>query len=264
MVGPELPWSKNQLRRLGKAIRDGQPVPAECPSYGEVLEGYTRLCAFVAGELLDMDWSPLLERRTVTVSSRPKTLDTLREKLKKSPNFPLHTVHDLAGVRFEADMNLDEQDAVATAIVGHFSDMGVIATTRDYRSTGGHSGYRAIHVVLQLDGLVELQIRTALQGEWANLYEVVADRLGRFIRYDELPADPDLRAFVQSVQSYSLQFIRDLEQRVTEIERNSIDLPGDDPQVATLRHGCERLRTEVREFLIERQRQVGSQFPGVT
>lgn len=94
MVGPQLPWSKNQLRRLGKAIRDDQPIPPGCPTYDEVLDGYTDLCAYVTGEIQDMDWSSLLEERRPIVTSRPKTLDTLKEKLRKSPSFPLHTVHD--------------------------------------------------------------------------------------------------------------------------------------------------------------------------
>lgn len=71
-----------------------QPIPPGCPTYDEVLDGYTDLCAYVTGEIQDMDWSSLLEERRPIVTSRPKTLDTLKEKLRKSPSFPLHTVHD--------------------------------------------------------------------------------------------------------------------------------------------------------------------------
>jgi hypothetical protein len=99
-------------------------------------------------------------------------------------------------------MNLTEQEKVARIIAG---DLGCEydAVVSDLRSKP-HSGYRGLHLRLVLPpGRVELQIRTSLQGKWANLYEEVADVLGRSIRYDVLPARPEERVAVLQVQILS-------------------------------------------------------------
>lgn len=83
---------------------------------------------------------------------------------------------------------------------------------QDHRVSGGHSGYRAVHLVLHLAGRVEVQIRTELQGYWANLYEVLADRVGREIRYDQLPENPAQRDLVVDVQRLSSEFLRNMEE----------------------------------------------------
>lgn len=40
---PPCPWSKNQLRRLGKKIRDGLDAGNDSPTYDEVLAWYDEL-----------------------------------------------------------------------------------------------------------------------------------------------------------------------------------------------------------------------------
>lgn len=210
---PPCPWSMNQLRRLGKRIRGGIDTGDQSPSYDEVLAWYDELAAYVVGYLWDVDWSPLLRDRRPQVISRVKTIDTLREKLIRAPNFPLPAIQDIAGVRFEADMSLSEQDAIVTAVSGYFEDLGWNTSAIDYRRDGGHSGYRAVHVVLERSpvGKVEIQVRTHLQGQWANMYEALADRIGRYIRYDELPENPEEREVVKFLQGYSLDTIARLE-----------------------------------------------------
>ena len=48
----------------------------------------------------------------------------------------------------------------------------------------------ALHVIVAVHGLaVEIQVRTRLQGLWADLFERTADTWGRQIRYGE-PPDP--------------------------------------------------------------------------
>jgi hypothetical protein len=49
-------------------------------------------------------------------------------------------------------------------------------------------GYAAVHVVVFPDDApIEIQIRTAWQHEWAELFEKLADLVGRGIRYGESP-----------------------------------------------------------------------------
>lgn len=143
-------------------------------------------------------------------ASRPKTEDTLRQKLNRERNFPLQAIQDLAGVRIEGDMTLTQQDAVAATIARMF-DPDPHGMITDLRATP-HSGYRAVHVRLRLpDGRVEVQVRTRLQGKWANAYERVADYYGREIRYGKLSEDARARNIVPQMQGLSVKGIATIE-----------------------------------------------------
>lgn len=219
------PWSTSALRKLGVCIRDGVPVPAELPAYSEVMLWYTDLAASVQRALSREDWSSILGSTTFEVTSRPKTIDTLREKLLRDRSTPLQNVQDVAGVRLEAEMTLDQQDAVAQHIALVFEQDPEIAI-HDLRSNP-HSGYRAVHVWLRLDGTlaaeldgrVEVQVRTHLQSQWANMYESAADTLGREIRYDGMPSQPEQVQLVEALRALSLDNIASLEHSRNQIEK---------------------------------------------
>ncbi len=207
---PSRPWSIRQLKRMSSRLRHGEAVNPEDPSYAEVMVWYNDLATWVQAEIKSVDWSPILADFEPTVVSRPKTIDTLLQKLERTPGMHIGTVQDIAGVRFEAEMTLDQQDAVATRLLqlfGHDRD-----ALRDLR-TEPHSGYRAVHLWLRFQGAgrAEVQIRTHLQGQWANVYERAADVYGRGIRYDELPSDPQVRRVVQQLIDMSTQGVRDIE-----------------------------------------------------
>lgn len=103
-------WSKSQLRRLGDSIRDGETAPGNCPSYVEVITWYDDLAVTVQDAIRGLDWASLLVGRPAPVfSSRAKTIDTLRDKLRRDRATPLGNVQDVAGVRFECEMTLEEQ-----------------------------------------------------------------------------------------------------------------------------------------------------------
>jgi ppGpp synthetase/RelA/SpoT-type nucleotidyltranferase len=214
---PPLPWSTNQLKKLGFCIRDDTPIPEALPPYDEVMVFYNELAADTQTKIAGLDWASLLGDRIPEVTSRPKTIDTLRQKLQRDRSTPLSSVQDIAGVRFEAEMTLDEQDAVVNAIAGYF-DHDLEACTRDLRADP-HSGYRAVHLWLRLPGRVEVQIRTHLQGQWANTYEAVADVLGRGIRYNEVPQDDTGKRLVESLHKLSKDGIGTLEDRRVRIRR---------------------------------------------
>jgi ppGpp synthetase/RelA/SpoT-type nucleotidyltranferase len=207
----ECPWTTSQLRGLSHHIRDGTPQRDGDPSYSEVMLWYNDLAAMVQKKIAKLNWPPLLRERPFEVTSRAKTLDTLREKLQRDPSTPLQSVQDIAGVRFEAEMSLDEQDAVATAICGFF-DHDPRRAIHDLRYDP-HSGYRGVHLWLRFPSRVEVQIRTHLQGKWANTYEVVADVIGRDIRYGMLPSDDLQKDIVTGMQEISRM-------RISEIERD--------------------------------------------
>ncbi|MFE3983413.1 hypothetical protein ACFXPR_02920 [Nocardia tengchongensis] len=207
------PWSNNQLKRLGKAIRDGQEQGFADLNYDDVLFWYNDLATAVRTQIASMSFFGLLGDDLVPrVSSRPKTIDTLRQKLLAHPSWQLPAIIDLAGVRFEAAMNLETQTAVAMKIADLLGqDFDVVASdTRDEP----HSGYRALHLRLSFPaGRVEVQVRTVGQGAWANAFEELADLTGRGIRYGERATD----AFFEDVREHLIDYSK----RVASLERAS-------------------------------------------
>lgn len=206
----DLPWSNKQLRKLGKCIQLGEVPSGNVPDYGEVMMHFNNVAADTQEKIKSLDWESLLGGRTFEVTSRPKTIDTLREKLDRDPSNPLQVIQDIAGVRFEAEMTLDEQDAVVTAIVGLFNH-DPNQCVKDLR-VRPHSGYRAVHIWLRLPTRVEVQVRTHLQSAWANMYESLADVLGREIRYGVMPTEEGPRLAVQALQELSTDTIANVEE----------------------------------------------------
>ena len=256
----ESPWSNARLKKLSRHIREGTPTPSGVPSYDEVMLWYNDVAADVLQKIEGLDWTPLLGDRPFEVSSRSKTIDTLRQKLRRDRNTPLPFVQDVAGVRFEAEMSLDEQDAVAHAIAGmygHGHD-----SIKDLRADP-HSGYRAVHVWLRLPVRVEVQVRTHMQSAWANVYEAAADVFGRDIRYGWYPEDPTAREIVERLHDLSMRTIATMEEmrnaKATELLRLSdladADAPIFDSEVRDrLEREWTRRREAEQEFSEELQR----------
>lgn len=254
----ELPWGTNKLKKLGACIRDETPIPPSLPSYDEVMVFYNDLAAGTQAKIAGLDWGPLLGDRIPEVTSRPKTIDTLRQKLQREKTTQLPSVQDIAGVRFEAEMTLDEQDAVANAIAGLF-DHDLATCRRDMRDDP-HSGYRAVHLWLRLPARVEVQIRTHLQGQWANTYEAVADVLGRGIRYNEMPEDEEAKQLVENLQSLSKNAISLLETGRVKVRRirdrieeanAHIDRASDIEELQQLEVDIDGLERDIQERLLD-------------
>lgn len=245
------PWSGKRLRKLGECIRDGLPVPEGVPGYDEVMRWYNDVAVRVQSSLQGIAWAEVIGTH-VEITSRAKTIDTLRQKLQRDHNTPLPSIQDLAGVRIEAEMNLDEQDKVAEAVCASFPECA--PAVHDLRS-GLHSGYRAVHVWLRADcGRAEIQIRTHIQGAWANTYEAAADALGRDIRYGVMPDDPQRMRIVTGLQRLSLELGANIEGTRTELERIESSAHGRASGRRTATQNMRRMRRDLR--LMEEQYQI--------
>jgi ppGpp synthetase/RelA/SpoT-type nucleotidyltranferase len=192
-------WTKGELKRLGEALVSDQRTPDVAARYDEVMLWHNDLAAEVATILFSTEWkacSPGL----FDITARPKTIDTLVQKLRRERGMKLDEVQDLAGVRIDAEITLDVQTQLAEEIAAHFGERSRVRDLRDKP----HSGYRAVHVWLRLPaGRVEIQVRTVAQSEWANTYERLGDRFGRGVRYGEIPDDEEARALVELMHNLS-------------------------------------------------------------
>ena len=224
----QCPWSRNALRKVGKALTSDEPWPEGLPLFEDVSLWYQEIVGFVQMSLREMNYSEILGERELTINGRTKTDDTLKEKLIRERTVPLHNIQDVAGVRFEADMSLSEQSAVVARIETHFQAIGWIVDTKDYRDEPGYANYRAVHMRLErkLDkARAEIQVRTRLQGLWANVYEKLADTFGREIRYGLLPDDAKQRELIIDWQDKSLDVV--FEAEASEETEETIELVGE-------------------------------------
>lgn len=103
------------------------------------------------------------------------------------------------------------QDALAARLVELFGDTGRRPKVVDRRADPSH-GYRALHVIVSIRSVpVEIQVRTPLQHQWADLFEKLADKIGRGIRYGEPPDRCWLTEAEREALSKTKQAINDLE-----------------------------------------------------
>lgn len=238
-------WSKNDLRRLGEALRKSTAPPANAPRYEDLLVWYMNLADEVLEWIENLEWEPL-GLTVLSGTTRTKTLSTLVDKLRRDRNTPLQNVGDLAGIRIDADMTLPVQTAFADSLGSVIADeIGASnVLVKDLR-TGDHSGYRAVHVLATFPaGRCEVQIRTRLQSEWANAYEYLADKVGRDIRYGHIPGERVDRERVLEMLSIS-RSIAELEELLALLDDET------DNQLRTALGETDRLRLYAQEEEIE-------------
>ncbi len=175
-----LPVSKKELDRLGERLRDAAvPSEEDLRLLEAVRPHYLAALGMVRTVLAD-DFG-------LEVAHREKNRDTILEKLRRERDMRLSRVQDVVGARVVKQMTLAEQDGLVERIALRFPDHRVT----DRRAKPSH-GYRAVHVIVKVDGIpVEVQVRTALQHDWAQAMERLGDNWGRLIRYGGEPDLPD-------------------------------------------------------------------------
>jgi ppGpp synthetase/RelA/SpoT-type nucleotidyltranferase len=167
-------FSKSEVNRAGQVITENRPLTAP----GEI----DRL-----GAAIDVvDWwrsehaAPLnavaanlryyaAEVGDPVVAQRLKRLPTIGEKLVRLPKMKLATMGDIGGVRAVV-----ANQAAAYHVTNRLRKNWTITRFSDYVADPKPDGYRALHLMNRHGGrLIEIQIRTRLQDEWANLVEML-------------------------------------------------------------------------------------------
>jgi hypothetical protein len=174
--------SRSAVDKLGDRLRTGNPTDADWTLLEELRAERQRQLDGVVG---------MLRRElAIEVTSRVKTTNTLVEKLQRE-RMRLSQMDDVAGARIKVNGTRLDQDALVQRLVAMWPD----ARVKDRRERPVH-GYRAVHVIPSVDGWpLEIQVRTHRQDTMANIFEGLADRWGRQIRYGGKPEDPEVEAF---------------------------------------------------------------------
>jgi hypothetical protein len=122
----------------------------------------------------------------LSMTARLKTVQTIVDKLKRERSMSFSRMRDIAGIRIVDDMNRIEQDVLIREVRDALGGGKVIDRRRR-----PSFGYRATHVIVRVDDRwVEIQVRTRMQDQWAQIVERLGDQWGRQIRYGEPPTEP--------------------------------------------------------------------------
>lgn len=166
--------TKTQIDRLGERLKKGDSDEFDL----RLLDEYRR--SF--GEPYELVVRSIRASLALKPTGRPaKSTTSIVEKLRRE-SIRLSQMQDIAGCRIVVS-DLTEQDRVVDGLRRLFSDTIAL----DRRRQPSH-GYRAVHVVADVDGRpIEIQVRTLLQDFWARLSEKFSDVVDPAIKYGHGP-----------------------------------------------------------------------------
>ncbi len=177
------------IDRLGERIRSG----AEDPSRSAELQASRREHNAPMAELQER-----LREVGIDSTGRIKSPERIGTKLVRQPTLRLSQMQDIAGLRHVGLPGIAAQEELARRLMATF-DASIDNLLFDPRF-----GYRAVHVIVRRDGfLVEVQLRTNDQNEWAQLMEQLADACDPAIQYGAEPAFPLAKTVARDLAALS-------------------------------------------------------------
>jgi ppGpp synthetase/RelA/SpoT-type nucleotidyltranferase len=216
------PISGSQLKKLTHRLRDGTETPEDLHALADLRLYYRQVLERAHVEVARLCSET---EHAEPMAPRVKTLKTTMEKLHRQPDLrSLAQIRDLAGLRIVVHGTRVDQDDVVARVAARLPDDDRPVKVID-RRLDPRAGYRAVHLEIRREGiLIEVQVRTALQHQWAELFERTADRLGRGLRYGEpvqLPPEAET-------------LLRALDETAAMIDMVEADVTSRDPAVRTL------------------------------
>ena len=160
--------TKTQIDRLGDCLRKDV-----CEADLKILDSYRKSFGSVYGNVIKV----LQGNLKLEPTGRPaKSTTSIVDKLHRE-SIRLSQLQDIAGCRIVVK-NIQEQDYVVSLIRDAFPSVVLVD-----RRIKPNFGYRAVHLIVKSEGkLVEIQVRTTLQHEWADLSEKFSDKIDPSIK----------------------------------------------------------------------------------
>lgn len=165
---------------------DGDDVDAAYEAFG-IAAAWRRTLAHPLALVTPGVWNWVSqESEQVIVAQRLKRMPQIINKLDRFDTMRLSQMEDIAGCRAVLG-NVREVEAVGRRIEQKWK----VRYCSDYRDEGKPgTGYRALHyVVIRQDRLVEVQLRTGRQHNWAEAVERTANRTRHDLKDGQGPAD---------------------------------------------------------------------------
>lgn len=182
--------SAEDLNALGRRLAAAEPSEADWRAYQAYRESFREPMAEV--ERAVSGFASAVD--AVEIASRLKNIRSVIPKLARKRT-ALSEMQDIAGVRIVVPSLVETDEVLGWA---HAElDLG---WEKDYREQGVKHGYRALHLIVRtsFDQVVELQVRTRLQHEWANLSEALSHRYGIAVKSGRGPTELHQRLSVLS------------------------------------------------------------------
>lgn len=187
MSFPKVPnLSRSRINKAGETLLTSK---VGTPKYIEAVEivNSWRVCH---GYPINTFKSTLRDKtkhfREPIVAQRLKRLPTMIDKLKRFPTMKLARMQDIGGVRAIVN-NIDEVREIEKQYLDKKRFTHELVSHKDYILTPKLDGYRGVHLVFRYNNtlarnnlaaeynglLIELQLRTKLQHNWATAVETV-------------------------------------------------------------------------------------------
>lgn len=219
----ELRYSRNQVKKAGKLLRDladnelFEVDAQEVTEAQEILNNWRSAHSYAlnAAQMgLRSRISTALQIDSPDVTQRLKERPSIIAKLRRGkPKMQLSTMQDIAGCR-----GVVESTADVRAVQQQFRDTAgdKIVGVDDYISEPASTGYRGVHLIIEYvdrptgdTRLVEVQLRSAIQHAWAWNVELAGRRHGYALKQDE---GPDEVLGFYRLLSVALMYVEDGEQ----------------------------------------------------
>lgn len=128
------------------------------------------------------------EGAPVVVAQRLKRMPTILDKLTRHPNMKLTYMQDIGGCR--AILPGWDRQVMGRVLQRIERRKWDVKEVYDYIKAPKPSGYRGIHVVVMRDHrLVEIQLRSEAQHQWAETVERLGSRTGYNLKDGQGPED---------------------------------------------------------------------------
>lgn len=191
MPGVPLLYSKSQVNRAGDIFRhvttrDSVAVD-ELMRAIDVLNNFRAVheYALIKANMGLRSMVRTAACRSPRVSQRLKRRSTIIDKLRREPSMALSRMQDIGGARAVLG-DLDEVNRVFARLRHN----GKVQRHKDYIADPAPSGYRSLHVIVTYDDrLIEVQLRTTVQHEWAFTVERLGGRIDQDIKGGEGPRE---------------------------------------------------------------------------
>jgi putative GTP pyrophosphokinase len=188
----ERPHSTTQValagRRIGRSLRaGGRPAASDLGIVDAFRSWHLPTLLEVQASLSQWLHEGLeLGQAELPITSRPKSIEAVAAKLGRTRT-SLPRMQDIAGARVVVP-GLKSQEAILELLRTRYGS-NVFRTT-DTTAEGDQWGYRAVHVVVRLDGrLAEVQVRTRSQDRWAQIVEALDKARNLDLKHGRGPAD---------------------------------------------------------------------------